>query len=554
MCASSLPIIAFELGVGEFRIVTPEAVYQIRVCHDLVEATRIDNAALSGDHPAGNASTPPTTFFKEISEELFEKVGQLARKLSVSVEELPGQIKEADLDAADQQLENAKGQLEEIVKITEKASMSIMDSADQILVDMEGLKSQLEILRNLDLMNAGDQEPAPSADSLTPQAAIIGKPPISDAFFDKLGEMKSFIEGLLNGGVIAGPSPAEPPEPEPEEPAPPAAQEAPPAIQIISVTRFDADVVFQTLYELCTNESVKDHIKSMREEQASTFNTVEIVDKLSEMAPTVDEEDGFFNFPITAVLKTIYAATASEDFRNILKKMNQTAASIFLDSVLPIEGEITEMEVPAAALAAPAPMIEPEPEPEPPAAPALIQAESESGPIFSLDHLKTIQSLVDELEGLGQDGQPDGPVAETSESHGRLYTTILTQDRDAIVGAVSAAQRLIGQTGAHLTRILETLSFQDLSGQRIMKVVSMIGDIQMQLIAILVSVNTKMKVHRESEEMGANSATAVKMAQEEVDKALEKVSAGGSSALLGPGAEARLDQGAVNDLLSQLGF
>ncbi|MDR1920981.1 MAG: protein phosphatase CheZ, partial [Candidatus Adiutrix sp.] len=142
------------------------------------------------------------------------------------------------------------------------------------------------------------------------------------------------------------------------------------------------------------------------------------------------------------------------------------------------------------------------------------------------------------------------PAAES----GGLYTSILTRDRDTIVKTVNMANNLIRQTGTSLTHILETLSFQDLSGQRIMKVVALIGDIQMQLLSILVSANAKMKAHQ-ADGGGApiEAEKTEKLAREEVDKALEKVSAGASS-LMGPGAEARLDQGAVNDLLAQLGF
>ena len=545
MSSSSPPIISFELGVGEFRIVTPEAVYQIKVCHDLVEATRIDGANPADSKAAAdNEFSPSADFFQELSEEIFEKVGQLARRLSVSVEELPGQIAQANLDETDQQLESAKGQLEEIVKLTEKASMSIMDSADQIQVEMDDLKKQLQILQNLDLLNAGGESGSKSAEDLDGDNSAV-----ETQFFEKLTELKNFINNFVNENTDVIPTETALPEKisieaEPE-PAPP---------QTVTVTRFDVDVVFQTLYELCTNESVKDHIKRMREEQNTTFNNTEVADKLAEMAHTVDEEDGFFNFPIPTVLKTLYAATQSEDFRTILKKMNQTAASIFLDSVLPIEGETVEMEVPGMVSAA---VAAPEPAPTPVAAAV---TEENSGPAFPADHLKTIQSLAGELETLGQaafaQGNQSAAASGTGASeseNGGLYTAILTRDRDAIVGAVAAAQQLIEQTGNHLTRILETLSFQDLSGQRIMKVVALIGDIQMQLISILVSVNTKMKVHQKGKEVSAKSDSAVKMAQEEVDKALEKMSSGGS-ALLGPGAEARLDQGAVNDLLTQMGF
>jgi len=560
MNSSTPPVIAFELGVGEFRIVTPEAVYQIKVCHDLVEATRVDEDKSGPASPGGqNAEeAQPESFFQEISEELFDKIGRLARKLSVSVEELPEQLDAPDLDETDQQLENAKGQLEEVVKLTEKASMTIMDTADLIQTDMDELRGQLDILQNLDLMAAQPPESGLSAsDTPTPQVNICDKPPIDPAFFDKLGELRIFIETLLNQAETEPPSAAEPvmtpPAPTAAEPEPEA---VPPqaAVQTIMVTRFDVDVVFQTLYELCTNESVKDHIKAMREAQQTAFNTTAVADHLSELAPTVDEEDGFFNFPITAVLKSLYGATASEEYRLILKKMNQTAASIFLDSVLPIEGETTEVEIPAEAAPAPEappaePVVETTPEPE------TDSPIEENAQVCSLDDLKTIKNLATEIEQLGSALAAPAPGNETVQvvEGGPLYTSILTKDRDTIVATVTMAHTLIRQTGAHLTRILETLSFQDLSGQRIMKVVSLIGEVQMQLLSILISVNTKLKVHQETGTIEANSATAEKMAQDEVDRALEKLS-GGPSSLLGPGAEARLDQGAVNDLLAQLGF
>ena len=544
MSSSAPPVIAFELGVGEFRIVTPEAVYQIKVCHDLVEASKEAEAVSGG---TGAAEEAPA-FFKEISEELYEQIGRLARKLSVSVEELPGQLETPDLDQTGRQLENAKGQLEEIVKLTEKASMSIMDSADQIQVDMDQLQKQLAILHNLDLMAVPGPEAAPE-EAGPAQVNICDKVPADPAFFEKLRELKDFVGGLLAGDseTVAVETEAGPEAP----PEAPEAQEA--AVRTVSVVRFDVDVVFQTLYELCTNESVKDHIKQMREAQAASFNSGEVADKLSEMAATVDSEDGFYNFPIPGVLKTLYAATSSEEFRGILKKMNQTAASIFLDSVLPVEGETVELELPAEP-AAPAPeaaAAPPPPEPDPE------EAGSAAAEGCSLEHLRSIRQLAAEVEELGRAALAPaagegGTVVEAADSGG-LYTSILTQDRDTIVATVNMANDLIGQTGSHLTHILETLSFQDLSGQRIMKVVTLIGDIQMQLLSILVSFNTKMKVHQESADLGAKSEKTEKMAQEEVDKALEKV-ASGNSALLGPGAEARLDQGAVNDLLAQLGF
>ncbi|MDR2725018.1 MAG: protein phosphatase CheZ [Candidatus Adiutrix sp.] len=541
------PIIAFELGVGEFRIVTQEAVYQIKVCPDLVEVTR------PGEAPGGiPVKAEGNAFFQELSQELFDKVGRLARQLSVSVEELPSDAPAGALGDTDQQLEHAKGQLEEVIDLTEKASMSIMDSADEIQDQLTRLRDQMDLLKGLDIM--ADADAGPGA------APAAGSP-----FQEKLAEINAILDRLLGVGpdeqAPAAPVPEAAPAPEAIPVAPPPAAEAPApkatAGEKVTVIHFDVEVVFQTLYELCTNEAVKDHIRVMREAQATDFDGLEISAKLTEMAAGVEVEDGFYNFPIPGVLKIIYGATTSEEYRTILKKMNQTVASIFLDNVLPVEGETMEIEatealaelaseaepVPApepAPAAEPVPVVEPVPAPEPvPAAEPAPAAGSVQ------DELRTLRALTAELDDLARSGQ-------AAPAEGGAYTSILTRDRDTIVQTVSQANELIHKTGRHLNRILETLSFQDLSGQRIKRVVALMGDIQTQLLSILVSVDAKLKVHQANE--GQAPEKTEKMAQDEVDKALEKLSAAGPSELLGPGAENRLNQGAVNDLLAQLGF
>lgn len=551
MTSSAPPVIAFELGVGEFRIVTPEAIYQIKVCRSLVDAS--GEGPFEDEAPVPEAADGQSVFFKEISEELFDKIGRLARRLSVSVEELPSHLDMPDFDQADQQLESAKGQLEEVVKLTEKASMTIMDTADQIQVDMDQLKEQLDILRNLDMMTASPDHPAAGEVEAYSSAAM--PPPANPAFFDKLQELKNIVEAWL-----AEQAPAEADqEPEPAQPAEnsPAEESRAQPLEKVTVVRFDVDVVFQTLYELCTNESVKDHIKMMRAAQSAEFNAEAVIDRLSELAPTVDEEDGFYSFPIPEVLKTLYAATASEEYRTILKKMNQTASGIFLDGFLPIEGEQLEVEQAVKTLEADSSEAEE-------AAPAGTGETGEPGRLTAdipLEQLKSLKLLAQEIETVARAGfqarASEAPAADLAESEpakaapAALYTPILTQDRDNIIKAVGAANELIHKTGQHLTHILETLSFQDLSGQRIMRVVSMIGELQTQLISILVAANTKLQAHQNAglKDVGGE---AEKMAQQEVDKALEKLA--GGSPLKGPGAETRLDQGAVNDLLAQLGF
>jgi chemotaxis regulatin CheY-phosphate phosphatase CheZ len=535
---SAPPIIAFELGVGDFRIVTPEAVYQIKVCPDLVEATRAGEAPGEAVVAPSEAIAPAEgavdAFFQDLSQELFDKVGRLARRLSVSVEELPADMPSDALGDTDQQLENAKGQLEEIIDITEKASMSIMDSADEIQDHLTQLRDQMDILNGLNFIAGTEGEIEPP-----PQAEPSEAPDAGSVLADKAAEINALLDRLLERELVeAAPSPP------PPAPAPSPVETPPTPAEMVTIIHFDVDVVFQTLYELCTNESVKDHIRLMRESQAASFDSQDISGKLTEMAPTVTVEDGFYNFPITAILKILYGAASSEDFRNILKKMNQTAASIFLDEVLPVEGEA--MEVEAAAPAAP-PAPEPEPEPAP-AESAPLEEPVSSGSVPA--DLKTLRALTAELEDMAR----SGPAPAKGAGGDGLYTRIPAQDRDTMVGAVSQANELIHKIGRHLTRILETLSFQDLSGQRIKKVVAMMGDIQTQLLSILVSVDTKLKVHQARQDQAADPEKTERMAQDEVDKALEKLMPAGPAEMLGPGAENRLNQNAVNDLLSQLGF
>ncbi|MDR2340661.1 MAG: protein phosphatase CheZ [Deltaproteobacteria bacterium] len=549
------PIIGFELGVGEFRIVTPEAVYEIRVLPELVKAntqlgvvsqapqlglyTGVAPQGLPGPSgppaqalaPGGGNGQEPA-FFQELSQEIFGRIGQLARQLSVSVTELPGIPPDPSaISRSGHDLEDAKGQLEEVVEITEKASIQIMDLADSIQADVDNLNKQMGVLNNLGFMlEPGEEGGAPAAEAAAAEAPADGS---TQAFLEKFQELKGLVATLPKAGA----APAAPQAP----PAPPAEPVAPKTIKVTKVT-FDLEIVFQTLYEFCTNESVKDHIKEMRADfEAGGFDNEAISAELSTMAETIGEDEGLYNFPLPNLLRLLYSHTQNEKDKNTLKKMNQTIASIFLDNLLPLEGQKSEVEVEVPGDPAPA-------QPERPAEAG--PSEAAAPPAGDGDALSRLPGVVSELDALISSGAlPSGaPSADGS------YTSIKTSDRDAILSAVAASDKLIKNTTGHLTHIMEALSFQDLSGQRIKKIVGLIGEIQVQLLSLLVSVDTKMKAHHDS--AGAPprpKEETEKVAQAEVDKMLEKLTAEPSE-LKGPGAENRLDQGAVNDLLSQMGF
>ncbi|MDR2386345.1 MAG: protein phosphatase CheZ [Deltaproteobacteria bacterium] len=547
------PVIGFELGVGEFRIVTPEAIYHIKVLPELITAnTKLgvvssqapqEPVVLSAPAPLADPvqsqiATADHNFFQEISQELFDSVGQLARQLSVSVTELPAVAPGTDLTKTGADLEDAKGQLEEVVELTEKASMTIMDLADQIQADMNNLNSQMSALNNLEslleIKGSGAAQGAALAGGGETGgmggSGLAGQVRLSQEFLDKFDQIQNFIDnfGSQAQEVVEIEPALEEAEPELEE-----AQ---------SVVVFDLDVVFQTLYEFCTNESVKSHIKAMRDgNEEGQFKTQLIEQELSIQSASLEPDDGFYNFPIPGLLRLLYANTSVEDFKNTLKKMNQTVESIFLENNLPVEGkeEIIVPEPKAAKVEAAPKVANPVPAP-------------------SFEDMRQLGQMFKELEELlPPQGQAEAEAgAEAPGGHeapGPGYAAIPLADRDTIVQTISASEALIKNTSTHLTHIMEALSFQDLSGQRIKKIVNLISEIQVQLLSLLVSVNSKIKAHHETPSLVRPKEEREKVAQAEVDKMLEKLTAEPSE-LKGPGAENRLDQGAVNDLLAQLGF
>jgi chemotaxis regulatin CheY-phosphate phosphatase CheZ len=116
--------------------------------------------------------------------------------------------------------------------------------------------------------------------------------------------------------------------------------------------------------------------------------------------------------------------------------------------------------------------------------------------------------------------------------------------------------RIIGS----LSRITEALAFQDLSGQRLLKVMNLLRQLQVQVLTLLVAAGTKLKIKMDQQELSLKEHEI--LAQEELDRLLHTLATPVAPELGDPEGLGKisstddqpLDQDSVNDLLNSMGF
>jgi hypothetical protein len=150
MSTGNKPEIYLEIGAGFFRIPTPEANYNItllpgpetsvtKVVEKIVEkekkpAADYEASAMSAVS-AGLDEGGTDDFYRDVSKEIYRDIGQLAKSLSATMMDIPAEdrlIKRVELDEAGDKIEDAKNQLKDIVEMTEKAAMKIMDKVEDV--------------------------------------------------------------------------------------------------------------------------------------------------------------------------------------------------------------------------------------------------------------------------------------------------------------------------------------------------------------------------------------------------------------------------------------
>lgn len=515
ICSGSLRIAAEEV-IYNITVPDPHESSIVKVIEKIVE---VENQA-DGSVPEPQAAEPPEDmhepsepleedeFYKSVSNDLYKDIGSLAKNLTSTIMDLPAEDRKsrrADLEDAGEKIEDAKSELRNIVNMTEEATMEIMDHVEKVQEQTFGVKNLLALLKDHNAF----QKPIKSEAGEEPEESpVVLK---MDELKKRVAEAQEIISTIQEE---AGAAPEEPPEPRVETEK---------KIRFL----FSLDVIFQTLYELCTNETVKTHITTARNKAGEIFDFDVFCDSVSpQIAKLPPDEDNFYQVPISDLFTSLSDACSDKGIINLLKKMDSGQESIFLDMSLPLEvppTEEVEIELPSD-------------DAETPAAP---QAAKPDPRIDSLGEiLGDSLALIDDVATIT--AEPDALAKLGAQS---LMTI---EDQAEIFEKIEKSFEIADNIGFVITRITQALSFQDLSGQRILKIIKLLSDFQIQLVAVVVSFGSQLKYREQNKNITPEESK--KLAQTDVDFYIDNMTG------LGEKEERELDQTAVNEMLENMGF
>ncbi len=516
MTTENQPDIYLEMGTGFFRIPTPQATYHItilgsaetsatRVVEKIIKAEKQPKHEIAeSENLISDAMETEDEFYRDFSNELYGDIGQLARSLSSTLMEIPAedrQVKRVELSEAGVKIEDAKNQLKEVVEMTEKAAMAIMDNVEKVQDQTNDVRELLSNLKDHPSFQVNGPEQTEEDETAPSMSAEISQ---VREDLSRAREILAVMQSEAGNEAVAV---------EPEI-----------RTEIKKLYLFDLDIVFQTLYELCTNETVKDHLTDARTKAKKIFDLNKFHDSISPKASAYEaDEDNFFSVPMSDIITSMSEACSEKSIRNLLKKMDDGQASIFLDQTIPLEVPLIEkIEVEVVNEKAPATALDtPKPDPR----------------LKELNQLmETSLEKIDVLEEKSAEVTPSpvGPGMSLEDQH-----EIFAQIEDAFGVAASIC--------SNVSNITEALSFQDLSGQQIMKIIKLLSDFQIQLLSIVVSFGSQLK-HKEKDS-GITVDESKKLAQQDVDSYLKTVSGDEDEKEGG-----MLDQTAVNLMLEEMGF
>ncbi|MDP2001745.1 MAG: protein phosphatase CheZ, partial [Desulfurivibrionaceae bacterium] len=277
--------------------------------------------------------------------------------------------------------------------------------------------------------------------------------------------------------------------------------------------------------------TVKTHITAARKKAEDIFDHNGFVDALGEKIENLaPDSDNFFTVPLSDVLSALLASCSDQKTQNLLKKMDLNQAEIFLDQSLPLEVPPTE-EIEEAAPATATP-------PEAGSAAPVVSAQGADPRVAEVAGMLA--------ESMALAGELTGNLEQMHAGAVPGMSLMTIEDQNDIFQKIEDAFNVASSITDDISRITEALSFQDLSGQQILKIIKLLTDFQVQLLAIVVSFGSQLKMKEKN--AGITVEESKRIAQADVDKYLNSMTTGEV------GGDGSLDQEAVNDLLKGLGF
>jgi chemotaxis regulatin CheY-phosphate phosphatase CheZ len=477
--------LSLELGQGECRVLVDGLA--LNICLKPPKGGLPGAAAVplpQSGHGNGHESqrlVEELDYYRQISMDIYEELGQVAKKLNVSLQDLTmAEVIRCQVESPGEHLDQARIQLNDVLEMTEKATLNILDLVEQIREDCEAVRQQILSL------GPGEENWEEGTGPEGPKATIWGE------------ETKAFLAQIVKQGQelnrqFQAPSAAEPPG------------------EQSGGLYFPLGEILQIVLEFCGNEALKQHLKAVIAKQGEIFRAQEAEAAFARLAASQPEDDGFSQFPVEEVLKILHSTCEDKRFQDLFTKILSSAGKLFPMPMLPLEGHPVE--------AAPGPVEAPAPQP-----PSFL-------PLWE-DFFHKIQELSAQAQTT-----PEAQAKPTLEE-AKIQETTIVLDRIT----------------ASLSRIMEALAFQDLSGQRLLQVLNLLRSLQFQILTMVVAAGTKLK--KKAEQKGITLEESGALAQDEIDRLLSNLGPTTSSSETAecPVEGRVLDQEAINNMLTSMGF
>lgn len=236
----------------------------------------------------------------------------------------------------------------------------------------------------------------------------------------------------------------------------------------------DLDRVMEAVYEHCANQTVRKHIRAMWEDR-DAFDPARLDRALAALAPSAARRGDELIFPLIPALQALQDSTGHDRYRQILAKMQGTAEQIFPDLDLPVQAA----------------------------------GEGPAGPAPPPELLARVVRL---LEQVGQAAAAAGPKPPAE----------LIEAAQEPAEDLDQAQQL-GQLERSLQGLQDMVAGlgPGLEGRRDRQMLRLLGDLLLQMLALLVSAGAKLQARETQPDL--NNFQAEQLAQEQVEAALAKL-------------------------------